>query len=62
MTHAEMERKTQQGRQLAEVLGLRPLGGVRGTNYGAEYQTTWGKKSALGITETVLALLAQQEG
>ena len=50
--------QVRKGKQLAEVLQLRPVGGLRGSHYGAMYRTAWGKKTAFGLYETVLALVS----
>ena len=58
-----VEAQVQQGQRIAEVLNLRPIGGLRGTRYGAMYHTQWGTKTPFGLVETLRALLNNhQEG
>ena len=62
MTHEEVMDKARKGNHLAEVLQLRPIGGLRGTRYGAMFRTAWGKKTAFGLCETVQAILSGKDG
>ena len=54
----EVMEKAQRGKYIAEVLQLRPSGGVNGSHDGALYRTKWGKKTAFGLYETVMAIVS----
>ena len=56
-TAEQVMEKARKGSQLAEVLMLRQIGGQRQAQKGELYQTTWGKKTAYGLYETVAELL-----
>ena len=60
-TAEQVMNQARKGVQIAEVLQLRPIGGLRGTRYGAMYRTTWGKKTAFGLYETVVSLIKDTE-
>ena len=56
-TTEQVMEKVRKGIRIAEVLQLRQIGGERQQRKGELYQTTWGKKTAYGLYETVVELL-----